>query len=168
MTQESSKLEVTLATQTQVHSVGHSASDTAFKEGRTKTGGRAKGTPNKIGGDLRQMIMNAAVAPASSISLKMASALPLAMRTRTPTGQRPTGPPVPTGSLLGHSGPYRSDTAVPIVFWWQGMKGQTRILPVDTTMIAPTLANIIDVRPPTDLDGTCFDLGFPGAPKCSR
>jgi hypothetical protein len=71
-----------------VHSVGHSASDTAFKEGRTKTGGRAKGTPNKIGGDLRQMIMNAAVAPASSISLNMASALPLAMRTRTPTGQR--------------------------------------------------------------------------------
>jgi predicted AlkP superfamily pyrophosphatase or phosphodiesterase len=79
-----------------------------------------------------------------------------------------TGPAVPTGSLMGHSGPYRSDTAVPIVFWWQGMKGQTRILPVDTTMIAPTLANIIDVKAPTDLDGTCFDLGFPGAPKCSR
>jgi hypothetical protein len=43
-----------------------------------------------------------------------------------------------------------------------------RILPVDTTMIAPSLANIIDVKPPADLDGTCFDLGFPGAPKCMR
>ena len=79
-----------------------------------------------------------------------------------------TGPAVPTGFLVGHSGPYRNDTAVPIAFWWQGMKGQTRILPVDTTMIAPTLANIIDVKPPGDLDGTCFDLGFPGAPKCKR
>jgi arylsulfatase A-like enzyme len=79
-----------------------------------------------------------------------------------------TGPALPTGLLMGHSGPYRNDTAVPIVFWWQGMKGQTRILPVDTTMIAPTLANIIDAKPPADLDGTCFDLGFPGAPKCTR
>ena len=49
-----------------------------------------------------------------------------------------TGPALPTGLLMGHSGPYRNDTAVPIVFWWLGMKGQTRILPVDTTMIAPT------------------------------
>jgi len=30
-----------------------------------------------------------------------------------------TGPAVPTGFLMGHSGPYRSDTAVPIVFWWR-------------------------------------------------
>jgi predicted AlkP superfamily pyrophosphatase or phosphodiesterase len=79
-----------------------------------------------------------------------------------------TGPALPTGFLMGHSGPYRNDAAVPIAFWWQGMKGQTRILPVDTTMIAPTLANIIDAKPPADLDGTCFDLGFPGAPKCKR
>jgi predicted AlkP superfamily pyrophosphatase or phosphodiesterase len=79
-----------------------------------------------------------------------------------------TGPAVPTGTIMGHSGPYRNDTAVPIVFWWQGMKGQTRILPVDTTMIAPTLANIIDVKPPADLDGACFDLGFPAAPNCMR
>jgi predicted AlkP superfamily pyrophosphatase or phosphodiesterase len=79
-----------------------------------------------------------------------------------------TGPALPTGFLMGHSGPYRNDTAVPIVFWWQGMKGQTRILPVDTTMIAPTLANVIDAKPPGDLDGTCFDLGFPSAPKCMR
>jgi arylsulfatase A-like enzyme len=79
-----------------------------------------------------------------------------------------TGPALPTGLLMGHSGPYRSDTAVPIAFWWQGMKGETRILPVDTTMIAPTLANIMGTKPPANLDGACFDLGFPGAPKCVR
>jgi hypothetical protein len=43
-----------------------------------------------------------------------------------------------------------------------------RILPVDSTMITPTLANIINTKPPAGLDGTRFDLGFPGAPKCMR
>jgi len=71
-----------------------------------------------------------------------------------------------TRYLVGHSGPYRYDTSVPIVFWWPGMKAQTRIQPVDTTAIAPTLANIIGVKPPNDLDGICLDLGYPGAPKC--
>jgi hypothetical protein len=45
------------------------------------------------------------------------------------------------------------------------MKGQTRILPVDTTMIAHTLANIVGTKPPADLHGACFDIGFPGAPS---
>jgi predicted AlkP superfamily pyrophosphatase or phosphodiesterase len=79
-----------------------------------------------------------------------------------------TGPALPTGFLMGHSGPYRHDMAVPIVFWWRGTMGQTRVLPVDTTMIAPTLANIIQVQPPADIDGICFDLGFPGAQRCKR
>ena len=48
------------------------------------------------------------------------------------------------------------------------MKGQTPILPVEITMIGRTLANIIDAKPPADLDGTRFDLGFPGARKCTR
>jgi arylsulfatase A-like enzyme len=69
---------------------------------------------------------------------------------------------------MGHGGPYHHDMAVPIVFWWPGAKGQTRVLPVDTTMIAPTLANIVQVEPPANIDGTCFDLGFPGASKCKR
>jgi arylsulfatase A-like enzyme len=69
---------------------------------------------------------------------------------------------------MSHTGPHRYDMAVPITFWWPGMTGQTRILPVDTTMIAPTLANIIGVKAPDDLDGNCFDLGYPGAPSCKR
>jgi hypothetical protein len=36
-----------------------------------------------------------------------------------------TGLALPTVLLMGHSGPYRSDTAVPIVFWW-GMGGCAR------------------------------------------
>jgi hypothetical protein len=48
------------------------------------------------------------------------------------------------------------------------VKGQTRVLPVDTTMIAPTLANVVRVEPPANIDGTCFDLGFPGAVKCKH
>jgi predicted AlkP superfamily pyrophosphatase or phosphodiesterase len=77
-----------------------------------------------------------------------------------------TGRSDPTQFLAGHKGPFRHDTAVPIVFWWPGAKGQTRVLPIDTTMIAPTLANIIGVKTPADLDGTCLDLGYPGMPKC--
>ena len=73
-----------------------------------------------------------------------------------------------TRVVIGHSGPYRYDTAVPIIFWWPGSRAQTRIMPTDTTVIAPTLANIMGVRTPDDLDGTCIDLGFAGAPKCRR
>ena len=74
----------------------------------------------------------------------------------------------PGQSLLGHSGPYRHDTAVPIIFWWHDAKPQTRILPIDTTAIAPTLAHIVGVKTPGDLDGICMDIGYPGAPNCRQ
>jgi len=73
-----------------------------------------------------------------------------------------------TSYVVGHSGPYHYDSAVPIIFWWPGIKSQMRIQPVDTTAIAPTLANIIGVKAPNDLDGACLDLGYLDAPKCSR
>jgi arylsulfatase A-like enzyme len=57
---------------------------------------------------------------------------------------------------------------VPIIFWWHDAKPQTRILPIDTTAIAPTLANIVGVKTPGDLDGTCMDIGYPGAPNCKQ
>jgi hypothetical protein len=75
-------------------------------------------------------------------------------------------PILPTRFIMGHSGPYAHDTAVPIVFWWQGAKPQTRLLPVDTTSIGPTLANIAGVKVPGDLDGSCLEIGYPGAPPC--
>jgi hypothetical protein len=46
---------------TEVHPVGRLRTDGGFKKGRAKTGGRSRGAPNRVGGDLRQMIMNAAV-----------------------------------------------------------------------------------------------------------
>ena len=71
---------------------------------------------------------------------------------------------LPARFIMGHAGPYHHDTAVPIMFWWKGARPQTRILPIDTTSIAPTLANIIGVKAPSDLDGPCLDIGWPGAP----
>ena len=73
---------------------------------------------------------------------------------------------LPTRFIMGHAGPYHHDTAVPIMFWWRGSTAQTRLLPVDTTAIAPTLASIIGVTVPGDLDGGCLDIGHPAAPKC--
>ncbi len=75
---------------------------------------------------------------------------------------------LPTRFLMGHAGPYRHDTAVPIMFWWHDAKPQTRMLPADTTSIAPTLANIIGIKAPADLDGPCFDVGYPGAAACAK
>lgn len=73
-----------------------------------------------------------------------------------------------TRFIMGHTGPYAHDTAVPIIFWWLGVKPQTRLLPVDTTSIAPTLANIAGVTPPRGLDGYCLDIGYPDASHCAR
>lgn len=67
---------------------------------------------------------------------------------------------LPTRFMMGHAGPYRHDTAVPIMFWWSGAQPATRILPVDTTSIAPTLANLAGIKPPADLDGQCIDIGY--------
>jgi predicted AlkP superfamily pyrophosphatase or phosphodiesterase len=67
---------------------------------------------------------------------------------------------LPTRFMMGHAGPYHHDTAVPIVFWWPGAKPATRILPVDTTSIAPTLAALAGIRAPADLDGRCIDIGY--------
>lgn len=63
-----------------------------------------------------------------------------------------------TSYIEGHSGPYDLDRRVPIVFWWPGAPAQTRILPVATTDIAPTLAHIVGIGAPADLDGRCLDL----------
>lgn len=67
---------------------------------------------------------------------------------------------LPTRFMMGHAGPYHHDTAVPIVFWWPGAKPSTRLLPVDTTDIAPTLATLAGVKAPADLDGHCIDIGY--------
>ena len=73
---------------------------------------------------------------------------------------------LPTRFIMGHAGPYAPDTSVPIIFLWRQARAQTRLQPVDTTSIAPTLANIMQMATPPDLDGHCLDIGYEGAPLC--
>ncbi len=75
------------------------------------------------------------------------------------------------GTLAGHGTPWEYDRRVPIIFWKPGGvdgkgQGQERFLPIRTVDIAPTLANVMAVKPADDLDGRCIDLGLYAAPTC--
>ena len=69
------------------------------------------------------------------------------------------------GYLAGHGTPWDYDRRVPLIFWTAGIAGHERPLPVRTVDIAPTIANILAVQAPTDLDGRCLDL-TPVASSC--
>lgn len=69
------------------------------------------------------------------------------------TGQGRVG-----GAISSHGSPWDYDRRVPIVFWWPGAEGQERFLPMRTIDIAPTLANLIGVKPDALIDGRCMDL----------
>ena len=73
----------------------------------------------------------------------------------------------PGGNTAGHGSVWNYDRRVPILFWWKGAPSQTRFLPIETVDIAPTLAALIDVKPPADIDGRCLPLSdtAPGACK---
>ena len=62
------------------------------------------------------------------------------------------------GAISSHGSPWDYDRRVPIVFWWPGAQGQERFLPMRTIDIAPTLANLIGVKPDAPIDGRCMDL----------
>jgi predicted AlkP superfamily pyrophosphatase or phosphodiesterase len=64
----------------------------------------------------------------------------------------------PGGSIGAHGSPWDYDRRVPILFWWKGAPSQSRALPVETTDIAPSLAAILGVTPPADVDGRCLPL----------
>lgn len=63
-----------------------------------------------------------------------------------------------SGYIGGHGSPWDYDRRVPILFWWNGAKPENRALAIDTVDIAPTLANVIGVKSPMDLDGKCMPL----------
>ena len=74
-------------------------------------------------------------------------------------------------TIAGHGTPWEYDRRVPIIFWKPGGvdgqgKGQERFLPIRTIDIAPTLANVMGVKPAEDLDGRCIDLGLFASPTC--
>ncbi|MBO9707660.1 MAG: alkaline phosphatase family protein [Caulobacter sp.] len=61
--------------------------------------------------------------------------------------------------VAGHGSPWNYDRRVPIMFWWKGAGGRERVLPIETVDIAPTIAGVTGVTPPTDIDGRCLPLG---------
>jgi predicted AlkP superfamily pyrophosphatase or phosphodiesterase len=73
-------------------------------------------------------------------------------------------PPSPGAYLAGHGAPWDYDRKVPILFWWPGAPAQERPLPVETVDIAPTLAAVIGLTPPPDVDGRCRPLGTDRCP----
>ena len=57
-----------------------------------------------------------------------------------------------------HGSPWDYDRRVPILFWWSGARSETRYIPAETVDIAPTLAALIGISAPQDLDGHCLPL----------
>ena len=67
-------------------------------------------------------------------------------------------PAQPGVLIAGHGTVWNYDRRVPILFWWKGAPAQTRYLPVETVDIAPTLAAVMDLTPPADVDGRALPL----------
>lgn len=62
------------------------------------------------------------------------------------------------GSVATHGSFWDYDRRVPILFWRKGMTGFEQPLSVETVDIAPTLAALIGVKVPVEIDGRCLDL----------
>ena len=59
--------------------------------------------------------------------------------------------------ITTHGSPWDQDRRVPIVFWRAGWTGETRLEPVETTDIMPTLAGMIGLPiKPGSIDGHCL------------
>ncbi len=61
-------------------------------------------------------------------------------------------------AISSHGSPWDYDRGVPIIFWWPGAPGEERFMPLRTIDIAPTLANLIGVKPTGQIDGRCVDM----------
>lgn len=62
------------------------------------------------------------------------------------------------GAIATHGSFWDYDRRVPILFWRRGMTGFEQPLSVETVDIAPTLASLIHVPVPVQIDGRCLDL----------
>lgn len=74
---------------------------------------------------------------------------------------KPRVTPIPTpgpGYVATHGSFWDYDRRVPILFWRKGMTGFEQPLSVETVDIAPTLASLIGVPVPVQIDGRCLDL----------
>jgi predicted AlkP superfamily pyrophosphatase or phosphodiesterase len=70
------------------------------------------------------------------------------------------------GSIATHGSFWDYDRRVPILFWRKGMTGFEQPLSVETVDIAPTLAALIHVPVPVEIDGRCLDLDAGAGDTC--
>jgi predicted AlkP superfamily pyrophosphatase or phosphodiesterase len=70
------------------------------------------------------------------------------------------------GSVATHGSFWDYDRRVPILFWRKGMTGFEQPLSVETVDIAPTLAALIHVPVPVEIDGRCLDLDAGAGDSC--
>ncbi len=70
------------------------------------------------------------------------------------------------GSVATHGSFWDYDRRVPILFWQKGMTGFEQPLSVETVDIAPTLAALIHVPVPVEIDGRCLDLDAGAGDTC--
>ncbi|HEX8303184.1 alkaline phosphatase family protein [Sphingomonas sp.] len=80
---------------------------------------------------------------------------------------RVTPIPDPTkGYVATHGSFWDYDRRVPILFWRKGMTGFEQPLGVETVDIAPTLAALLRLPVPVEIDGRCLDLDAGPADSC--
>jgi hypothetical protein len=82
---------------------------------------------------------------------------------------KPRVTPIPTpgpGYVATHGSFWDYDRRVPILFWRKGMTGFEQPLSVETVDIAPTLAALIHVPVPVQIDGRCLDLDAGSGTTC--
>jgi predicted AlkP superfamily pyrophosphatase or phosphodiesterase len=70
------------------------------------------------------------------------------------------------GYVATHGSFWDYDRRVPILFWRKGMTGFEQPLSVETVDIAPTLAALIGVPVPVEIDGRCLDLDAGAGTSC--
>ncbi|MDG2534963.1 alkaline phosphatase family protein [Sphingomonas sp. HITSZ_GF] len=82
---------------------------------------------------------------------------------------KPRITPIQVGSpssVATHGSFWDYDRRVPILFWRKGMTGFEQPLSVETVDIAPTLAALIHVPVPVEIDGRCLDLDAGAGDTC--
>ncbi|RYY25882.1 MAG: alkaline phosphatase family protein [Sphingomonadales bacterium] len=70
------------------------------------------------------------------------------------------------GYVATHGSFWDYDRRVPILFWRKGMTGFEQPLGVETVDIAPTLAGVLHLPVPVEIDGRCLDLDSGPGDSC--
>lgn len=70
------------------------------------------------------------------------------------------------GNVATHGSFWDYDRRVPILFWRKGMTAFEQPLSVETVDIAPTLAALIKVPVPVEIDGRCLDIDAGAGDSC--